>query len=125
MLGRDNKSNPTTGITTIGDTVIGDILDQSMILFPLAIDPVGRFGPIFQHFHFDIQLSSPLTFTPTKPNATSMHPGSWQHLGTCIQSAQYWRFGPFLVRVGSQEKVILPSDSWPNTNQSTTFQDFA
>ena len=57
------------GITTIGDTVIGDILDQSMILFPLAIDPLGRFGPIFQHFHFVIHLSSPLTFTPAKPNA--------------------------------------------------------
>ena len=68
---RTKKTNPTTGITTIGDTVIGGILDQNMILFPLAIDPLGHFGPILQHFLFDIQTSSPLTFTPAKPNTNS------------------------------------------------------
>jgi len=68
-LGCDNKTNPTTGITTIGDTVIGYILDQNMILLPLAIDPLGRFWPILQHLLFDIQPISPLTFTPAKPNA--------------------------------------------------------
>lgn len=70
-LGRDDKTNPTKGITNIGDTVIGGILDQNMILFPLAIDPLGHFGPILQHFLFDIQTSSPLTFTPAKPNTNS------------------------------------------------------
>ena len=61
------------GITTVGDTVIGDILDQDMILLPLAIDPLGRFGPILQHFLFAIQPASPLTFTPAKHNTTSMY----------------------------------------------------
>ena len=38
-----------------------------MILLPLAIDPLDRFGPILQHFLFDIEPTSPLTFTQ-KPN---------------------------------------------------------
>ena len=72
-LRHDNKTNPTTGTTTIGDTVICDILDQHMILLSLVIDPLGRFGPILQYFLFVIQPSSPLTFTPVKPNATAMY----------------------------------------------------
>jgi hypothetical protein len=41
--------------------------DRSCFLWQL-----GRFGPILQNFLFDIQLASPLTFTATKPNTTSM-----------------------------------------------------
>ena len=71
------QNHPTTGITTTGDTVIGDILDQNKIFSPLAIDPLGlglgRFGSILQHFLFDIQPTSPLTFTAAKPNATPMY----------------------------------------------------
>jgi hypothetical protein len=44
-LGRNNKKK-TTGTSTIGDRVIGDILAKSMILIPLAIDPFRQFGPI-------------------------------------------------------------------------------
>ena len=67
-LGCNDQTHLTTGITTIGDTVIGNhVLDQNMILLPLAIDPLGRFGPILQHFLFDIEPTSPLSFTQ-KPN---------------------------------------------------------
>ena len=45
--------HPAIGITTIGDTVIGNILDQNMILLPFAINPLGHFGPILQHFLFE------------------------------------------------------------------------
>ncbi len=44
-----------------------------MILIPIAIDPFGRFGPILQTFLYDTQPTNPITFTPTKPNATSMY----------------------------------------------------
>jgi hypothetical protein len=72
-LGRDNNTNPRTGITTIGNTVIGDILDQNKILLPLAINPHGRFVPILQHFLFDTPPTNLITFTQAKPNATFMY----------------------------------------------------
>jgi hypothetical protein len=75
-LGCNNKTHPTTGITTIGDIVIGNLLDRNMILPPLAIEPLGHVGPIPQHILFDIEPTSspPLTFTQTKPkNATSLY----------------------------------------------------
>jgi hypothetical protein len=72
-IGRENKTNKITGTTTTGDTVIGDLLERNMILIPIAIDPFGRFGPILQTFLYDTQPTNPITFTPTKPNATSMY----------------------------------------------------
>ena len=52
ILGIMMQSFVSMGITTISDTVIGDILDQNMILLHLVIDPLGRFGPILQYFLF-------------------------------------------------------------------------
>jgi hypothetical protein len=73
-IGRENKTDKITGTTsTTGDTVIGDLLDRNMILIPIAIDPFGRSGPILQTFLYDTQPTNPITFTPTKPNATSMY----------------------------------------------------
>jgi hypothetical protein len=68
-LGRSNKTNLTTGITTIGNTVLGNILAQNMIPLPLAIDPLGQFGPILQHSLFDIPPTNPITLTHAKPCA--------------------------------------------------------
>ncbi len=45
-----NKS--TTSIVTSGDTLIGNLLDQNMLLIPFAIDPLGRFGPLLHNFLF-------------------------------------------------------------------------
>ena len=69
------KNYLTTGITTNGNTVIGSILDQNVIMLPLEIETLGRFGSILilQHSLLDIRPSSPLTFTPAKPNVTSMY----------------------------------------------------
>jgi hypothetical protein len=72
-LGRDNKTNPTMGSTTIGNTVICDILDQNKILLPLAIDPHGQLGPTLQHFFFDIQATNPIRSTQAKLHATLMY----------------------------------------------------
>jgi hypothetical protein len=55
-----------------GDTVIGDLLSQNMILLPIAIDPHGRWGPITENF---LNLTSkPLqyTFRSDRPNALTM-----------------------------------------------------
>ncbi len=72
-IGRENKTGNITGTTTTGDTFIGDLLDRNMILIPIAIDPFGRFGPILQTFLYDTQPTNPITFTPTKPNTTTMY----------------------------------------------------
>jgi len=73
-IGRENKTEKITGTTTTSDTVIGDLLDRNMILITIAIDPFGRFGPrILQTFLCDTQPMNPITFTPTKPNATTMY----------------------------------------------------
>ena len=37
---------------TNGNTLIGDLLSHDMILLPFAIDPLGQFGPILEHFLF-------------------------------------------------------------------------
>jgi hypothetical protein len=72
-IGRDNKTDPTTGTITVGDTLIGDLLTHNMVLIPLAIDPHGRFGPLLQTFLFDTEPTIPITFTTNKPNATLMY----------------------------------------------------
>jgi hypothetical protein len=72
-IGRENKTDKITGTTTTGDNVFGDLLDRNMTLIPIAIDPFGRFGPILQTFLYDTQPTNPITFTSTKPNATTMY----------------------------------------------------
>jgi hypothetical protein len=72
-IGRDNKTDQTTGTMTIGDTVIGDLHTRNMLLIPLALDPHGRFGPLLQTFLFDTNPTTPISFAPTKPNATLMY----------------------------------------------------
>ncbi len=56
-----------------GDNVIGDILDQNMVLLPFAIDSFGRFGPILRHFLFNTAPRQHITFHPSRPNATKMY----------------------------------------------------
>jgi hypothetical protein len=75
-LRHDNKTNPTTGTTTIGNTVICDILDQHMILLPLVIDPLGRFGQC-QFTSTEIQKEEAQTRQQNQPNNGHHH--HWRH----------------------------------------------
>ncbi len=72
-LGRINKTNASTSIITRGDTLIGDLLHWNMLLMPFAIDPLGRFGPLLQHFLFGHHPAPLLWFPPSRPNATQMY----------------------------------------------------
>jgi hypothetical protein len=72
-LGHNNKTDKSTLITTIGDTTISNIIDRNMLLFPFAFDPLGRFGPILQHFLFNMPPTTPLQFPPSKPKVTKMY----------------------------------------------------
>ena len=63
-LGRTNKTDPSTSIITHGDTLIGDLLHQNMLLIPFAKVSLGRFSPLLQifssvttqHHNFDSHL---------------------------------------------------------------------
>ena len=63
-LGRANKTEPSTSIITHGDTLIGDLLHQNMLLIPFAKVSLGRFSPLLQifslvttqHHNFDSHL---------------------------------------------------------------------
>jgi len=70
---RNNKmdaNDPTTRI--LGDSVIGDLLQQNMILLPFAIDPHGRFGQILTHFLFQPTAHLAFNFPTSRPNARIM-----------------------------------------------------
>jgi hypothetical protein len=72
-IGRDNKTDPTTGTITVGDTIIGDLLTRNMVLIPLAINPHRQFGPLLQTFLFDTEPTTPISFMTNKPNTTLMY----------------------------------------------------
>ena len=67
------KHDMTTGISTPGNHIIGNILSNNMALLPFAINPFVRFGPILHHFLLDHRPSSHLKFPPSHPNASSMY----------------------------------------------------
>ena len=72
-LGRANKRNLTTSTITSGDKVIGDLIARQMLLLPIAINPLGRFGPLLTHFLFGSHNPPPISFPVSKPNATLMY----------------------------------------------------
>jgi hypothetical protein len=72
-LGRTNKTDSSTSTITRGDTLIGDLLHQNMLLIPFAIDPLGRFGLLLQNFLFGQHSAPQLRFPPSRPNATRMY----------------------------------------------------
>ena len=78
-FGRVNKRNPNTAMMTNGDTLIGDLLRRDMILHPFAIDPLGRFGPILEHFLFGSHDPPPISFPASKPNVTRMYSKLFQY----------------------------------------------
>ncbi len=83
-IGRNNKTDPATGIITVGDTLLGDLLTHNMVLIPLAIDPHGRFGPLLQTFLFDTEPATPISFTTNKPKKS--------HLLVGVLNGLYWVF---------------------------------
>jgi hypothetical protein len=72
-LGRINKTDTSTYIITRGNTKIGDLLHQIMLLNPFAIDPLGSFSPLLQHFLLGHHPAPLIRFPPSRPNATQMY----------------------------------------------------
>ncbi len=66
-----------------GDTVIGDLLSQNMILLPIPIDPHRRWGPITEKF---LHLSS----KPLQYNFRSDRPNDNVSASNNITKSYYW-----------------------------------
>jgi hypothetical protein len=70
---RTNKRDVNDTSTSIhGDKVIGDLLQQNMILLPFAIDPHGRWGPILENFLSHSSTNLEYKFNANRPNAKIM-----------------------------------------------------
>jgi hypothetical protein len=67
------QKDPTPSIDNHGDTLIGNLLNQNMLLIPFAIDPLGRFGPLLHNFLFGHHPAPLLSFPTSKPNAMEMY----------------------------------------------------
>jgi hypothetical protein len=72
-LGHINKTDTSTSITTKGDSILGDLLQQNMLLIPFAIDPLGHFGPLLQNLLFGHHPAPILRFPTSKPNGSQMY----------------------------------------------------
>jgi hypothetical protein len=72
-LGHINKTYASTSIITWGNTLIGNLLHQNMLLIPFAIDPLGRFGLLLQHFLFGHHPAPIFRFPLSRPNATQTY----------------------------------------------------
>lgn len=70
---RPNKKDINDkSITINGDAVLGDILQQNMVLLPFALDPHGRFGPLLNNFLFNTKTTIQYRFKPNRQNAQVM-----------------------------------------------------
>ena len=85
-LGRTNKTDPSTSIITHGDTLIGDLLHQNMLLIPFAKVSLGRFSPLLQifslvttqHHNFDSHLPDQMPAKCTQNSYNIQVPFSWR-----------------------------------------------
>ena len=70
---RASKEDTVSGEKIPGETVIGELLAKEVLLYPLAIDPHGRRGPVFRYLVDGEAVETPLNFTAAKPNAAAMY----------------------------------------------------
>ena len=66
-----NKTN-SQAVTIMGDEVIGDLLNNNMILLPFALDSFGRLGLALQNFLFHTTTPPKYKFKANVPNASIM-----------------------------------------------------
>ena len=84
-------------MVTTGDDLLGDLLTREMLLLPFAIDPLGRFGPLLEHFLFGSHNSPAISFPASRPNATKMYSRLLQYpspKGILLLAEHNWRNSP-------------------------------
>jgi len=95
------RSNRTVGTntsashTTLGETIIQDLLKANTILLPFAIDPHGRWGPILQSFLLTPPLTAePITFPSSRPHAQTLYQRATTHpapTGILLSADSTWK----------------------------------
>ena len=55
-----------------GETLIGELLDKSIALIPMAVDPHGKWGPLMDRLLHNTAPPPDLRIPPTHPNARRM-----------------------------------------------------
>ena len=71
-LMRDSVTD-AAGTVISGDELIGELFRANMVLIPMAIDPHGRLGPMFQNFLFGCRPRVPVTFRNNRFYAGAMY----------------------------------------------------
>ena len=92
-LQRDGTTDVDTGRPVKGDELIGQLIDQRILLTPLAIDPHGKWGPMMDCFLFDRFPDCPIEFSVGRPNAAAMYQMATAHpapRGIVNQAHQNW-----------------------------------
>ena len=72
-LQRDGSEDATTGASLPGEEIIEELLQKMIILFPIVIDPHGKWGPMFDSFLFDSRPRKDLIIPHDRPTARLMH----------------------------------------------------
>ena len=70
---RASKDDTVLWESTPGETVIGDLLANDVLLYPLAIDPHGRRCPVFCYWMDGEAVTEHLAFSAVKPNTAAMY----------------------------------------------------
>ena len=79
ILMHPRKTDSVTGAKEEGDLAMGELVQALIMLYPMAIDPHGRFGPRLMRFFFGTMPVNKMTFDCTRtdaadrPNATEMY----------------------------------------------------
>jgi hypothetical protein len=122
-LGCINKTDTSTSIITRGNTLIGNLLHQNMLLIPFAIDPLGRSRPLLQNFLFSHHPAPQLWFPPSRPNATQMYTKLLQYRspkGIVLLANHNWSLHP--TRRFNGHSYLAPTPSI-TTVQSLGFRN--
>jgi hypothetical protein len=112
QLGRINKTDSSTSITTKGDSILGDLLQRNMLLIPFAIDPLGHFGPLLQNFLFGHHPAPILHFPASKPNGSQMYSKLLQYpspKGVLLLADYNWSQHPTCPFFGNSYLAPSPS----------------
>ena len=69
---REGSKDSVTDKPLDGKQVVGELIEQGVVLIPFAVDPHGRWGPMAENFLFHCAPRAPIKFGRDKVNAELM-----------------------------------------------------
>ena len=55
-----------------GERIMGELVQANIVLLPLAIDPLGKWGPMMDRFLFGADARAEFSIPSSHPNAAAM-----------------------------------------------------